>query len=335
MKNSRALDVVKAAYRLELSEREWLEALAREFYTEHDQGFGVAAFSFAASESNQFRWSELVTFGTRNELLHENLTRVLDTVTPEVVQRTVLGKSGLLSGSEAMNLTPAEYVAHWLPRQFGQPFGAFDIVALNVREPSGSGVVLLTPRNEVTLVQKRTAAPWALCTAHLSSALRLRRSLVREPEKEKIAGEAVLESSGKVVHADGPAKSPSARDALRDAVKVAAHAKDARRATSEQALTAWRALVLGRWSLVEQFDTDGHHYIVAKKNDPDVADPRGLVLRERQVATLAAMGRTVRLIAYELGLSESTVSGYLKSAMHKLGARTRAELVTRIRAPLA
>jgi len=51
-----------------------------------------------------------------------------------------------------------------------------------------------------------------------------------------------------------------------------------------------------------------------------------LTPRERQVLNWVATGRTNPEIAAELGLTCNTVTGYLKSAMHKLGARNRVEL---------
>ena len=45
----------------------------------------------------------------------------------------------------------------------------------------------------------------------------------------------------------------------------------------------------------------------------------------------AATGRTNPEIAARLGLSGHTVTGYLKSAMHKLGARNRVELAVAAR----
>ena len=59
---------------------------------------------------------------------------------------------------------------------------------------------------------------------------------------------------------------------------------------------------------------------------PQAADKYSLTPRERQVLHLVATGRTNPEIATELGLTCNTVTGYLKSAMHKLGARNRVEL---------
>ncbi|MFJ4090698.1 LuxR C-terminal-related transcriptional regulator [Kitasatospora sp. NPDC089913] len=54
--------------------------------------------------------------------------------------------------------------------------------------------------------------------------------------------------------------------------------------------------------------------------------PAALTRREHEVLRWAATGRTNPEIAAQLGLTCNTVTGYLKSAMHKLGVRNRTEL---------
>ncbi|WP_344327494.1 response regulator transcription factor, partial [Kitasatospora putterlickiae] len=56
-----------------------------------------------------------------------------------------------------------------------------------------------------------------------------------------------------------------------------------------------------------------------------------LTRREHEVLRWAATGRTNPEIAAQLGLTRNTVTGYLKSAMHKLGVRNRTELAVAAR----
>ena len=58
--------------------------------------------------------------------------------------------------------------------------------------------------------------------------------------------------------------------------------------------------------------------------DPGVASP--LSSRERQVAELAAAGRTNRQIAHTLVVSERTIENHLYRVFHKLGLSSRDEL---------
>jgi DNA-binding CsgD family transcriptional regulator len=54
----------------------------------------------------------------------------------------------------------------------------------------------------------------------------------------------------------------------------------------------------------------------------------GLGHRERQVASLAAIGRSFKEIAKDLGISPATVNNHLSNIYRKLRVRNRAELVT-------
>jgi DNA-binding CsgD family transcriptional regulator len=78
--------------------------------------------------------------------------------------------------------------------------------------------------------------------------------------------------------------------------------------------------------MADRHDHDGRRFIVAVPNDPDVRDPRGLSKREAQVAALASLGQSDKLIAYTLGVSRSTVATHLQRALGKLGVATRVEL---------
>ncbi len=73
----------------------------------------------------------------------------------------------------------------------------------------------------------------------------------------------------------------------------------------------------------------------ARRIDPDVAvalanhlNDGGLSAREAEVLTLVAAGKSNKVIAGNLGLSEETIKGYLKSILGKLGANDRTHAVT-------
>jgi DNA-binding CsgD family transcriptional regulator len=88
-----------------------------------------------------------------------------------------------------------------------------------------------------------------------------------------------------------------------------------------------RALVAGRWSLVERCDRDGKRFLLARKNVPEVHEPGALAPAERRVAALLAMGHSQKLVSYELGLGAAAVSQLARAALRKLGVRSRSELV--------
>jgi DNA-binding CsgD family transcriptional regulator len=94
-----------------------------------------------------------------------------------------------------------------------------------------------------------------------------------------------------------------------------------------KALELWRALVRGRWSAVDWFDSDGRRYVLGIPNAPGITDPRGLTDREMQVLNYALLGMSNKLVAYHLGLSSGRVSTLLSSVMRKFKVRTRSELI--------
>ena len=130
----------------------------------------------------------------------------------------------------------------------------------------------------------------------------------------------------------GQAQERTATRKLRDAAVAVDRARGKMRDTDpEKALAIWKALVRGRWSMVDWFDSDGRRFVLALPNSPQVNDPRGLTERESQVVAYAVLGQTNKMIGYRLGLSKSRVSMLLRSAMRKLGVQTRSQLVIKMR----
>jgi DNA-binding CsgD family transcriptional regulator len=140
--------------------------------------------------------------------------------------------------------------------------------------------------------------------------------------------EAILDATGKVHEANGEATRTEQRAALQQAARAMDRARGRlRRTDPEESLRIWRAMVNGRWTLVDRFDTDGRHYLVAHVNEPTAPRVAALSARERQIAAWAASGHSNKLIAYELGLQPSSVATHLAHALRKLELRRVTELV--------
>lgn len=170
---------------------------------------------------------------------------------------------------------------------------------------------------------------WLRFSAHIKSGLRLRRRLSAQLASSVAAPSdgAVLDPMGRVVHAEGEASREDARHTLGLLTRNVDRARAARTGRDAEALAVWEGLVDGRWSLVEQFDSDGRRFMLAHKNPEGVVDPRGLSNLESRIARLAARGFSDKLVAYHLGIAEGTVSSQLARAIRKLGLAGRAELV--------
>jgi DNA-binding CsgD family transcriptional regulator len=213
-----------------------------------------------------------------------------------------------------------------------------DVFGITAVDSRGDGVAIVAPLADVTKLTAHEAQRWEMLAAHLDAGHRLRRGLAArgDPDDDDAlpySAEAIFDPhSYKITDAIGKASERAARVKLRQAAVAVDRARGTLRTTDpDKALQTWRALVRGRWSTVDWFDTDGRRYVLALPNSPEVTDPRGLTERERQVVAYAAMGQSNKMIGYRLGLSRSRVSLLIRGAMKKLGVRTRAHLISRVR----
>lgn len=176
----------------------------------------------------------------------------------------------------------------------------------------------------ICVLQPERAGPrrrWAgrMVAAHLAAGLRLRSAPAEEPDAIIDARGEIAERSRGLTEQAGAAIAKAMQD-----YRVAAD----RAGEGHGALEIWKALVAGRWSLVEQTDRRGRRTLLLRRNEV-VPSPLADDASQRavQVMALAARGHSNKFIAYELGLSPSTVAFELKRTMMRLGLGTRAELV--------
>ncbi len=168
--------------------------------------------------------------------------------------------------------------------------------------------------------------------AHIAAAHRLRRTQQKPIEIKLDHAVALFEENGNLAHTQS--SSPHSINALQDAAHQFARARN-NSSSGEEKLHLWQALIDGRWSIQSQTDTDGHRYIVARPNLVKAPPRASLSKSEERVATCASLGHSNKMIAYELGVSLSTVSSQLTAARRKLGAKTRTELIHTIRSKLS
>lgn len=149
---------------------------------------------------------------------------------------------------------------------------------------------------------------------HLETSFRLRL----RPELVK----AELDERGRVLHREEDAP-PSPRLTEHAQRLTRAHS---RHVDAEEAVELWPALVEGRYSLVERGSGKGKRYLVVE-NPPAAQPMRALDPRELEVVTQASRGLAVKMIAYALGISPTSVANRMTSAAAKVGVATRLELV--------
>ncbi len=80
------------------------------------------------------------------------------------------------------------------------------------------------------------------------------------------------------------------------------------------------------WKIVGSFETGGRRYILACEDEtPTLAVL--LTRRELQIVSRIARGSTNKQVAFELGISDTTVRVLVARAAARLGVRTRSELL--------
>jgi DNA-binding CsgD family transcriptional regulator len=330
---SAIIDFTEAAYDLELSDEEWLPTVLKRGLPVLEHGLGVAGMRYGRPpDGGPFQILDIhVASGPKD--FAERHTRALASTPPEVLREQVRsGRAGTVSGEDDVNL---EQIAHYT----SHVDYCKDLLTITAVDCKGSGVAIVAPLPEVTTLSVHDAQRWEMLAAHLDAGHRLRQGLsALEAGEEPCTdlpydAEAIFDANGfRLTEAVGQAKQRTATTKLRDAAVAVDRARGKMRDTDpEKALEIWKALVRGRWSLVDWFDTDGRRFVLALPNSPDVSDPRGLSERESQVVAYAVLGQTNKMIAYRLGLSRSRVSMVLRSAMRKLDVQTRTQLVLRMR----
>lgn len=317
------IDVVEAAYNLEADDREWLDGLAVRIRPLLETGAGMVAYTFDAAIPPT-RWSDnALLYGVdRAELPKYTGIQFAE---PELARIAHFAFEGLLGLVEmGFKAGLGDVRDKPLLGDLFEHLGVEDFAALQTVEPGRKGVLFAAGQRHRRSWDRRTRRLWARVNVHIAAGRRLRAALSGQGAVE----EAVLRPDGRVEHAEGDCTSQPVRELLRDAVarQEAARGKQ-RRTDPEGATEVWTALVSGRWSLVDRFERNGRRYIVARRNEHALPDPRALTPRERTVAQLATLGKPNKLIAYELGISDSSVGSHLSSAMRKLGVKSRVDLI--------
>jgi DNA-binding NarL/FixJ family response regulator len=313
--------VVEAGYSLDGDDPTWLHHLLDCIAREHWRGQSSAAFTFGLGATG-FALRDVTIHGPPE--IENHLRASLAVVSPE-------GLNQAYGSGSAPVATVSELIFHRANDEetFKKTNSGVVADVLRIVAHSGTGrgvgltLVLDTVRNSTQTERRR----WTRCAAHIGAGLRLRAMAHQLASLDGKPIEAIFDGGGKLYHVREAAASKSARELLRTAVRKADKARSVGgRLNSDEALKAWEALIRGRWSLVDHFDSDQRRFVVAVRNDLRSLDPRGLSLRERQVVEYAGQGRSAKEIGYLLGAPAASVENSLRRAQAKLGLRSRVEL---------
>jgi DNA-binding CsgD family transcriptional regulator len=321
------LQIVEAAYDVDAPDEAWLKRLAEAVRPHIDQGFGLSAFEFYRPEGAVPKILHRHHLGIPLKL-SELYPRIFKTMDPEIGARP-FRMGPCVTGSQLMGMRE-EFRDQPHMKKYAQRFGMYDSIWITAAEPSGRGCGLHAGRSVIAWASPAEVQRWGRIAAHLSTAVRLRHRLrTLGSLQSESTPDAVLSADGRVHDASGAANTEAALELLRRAVLTLEKSRGAlRKRDPDESLAAWKALVAGRWSLIDQIEQDGRRYIVARENEPAAPGPAALTAREKQVIGYAKLGHHNKLIAYELGIADSTVRVLLARAAAKLGVRTRVELLS-------
>lgn len=325
---------VESAYDLNLSDAKWFSRLLETSAPLLDHGLGLGGLVAVKSPTPGPPTIEATHVVTGPEDL---IARHVQSIAALPAERThEQTQTGVFILSEKTAEHP-EMLETW--RAFFD--GAKDAIGVMTVDTDGRGIHMLAPTPEVVQLSPAERSRWKMMAAHVASGVRLRRALTRH-KADAVAdtalpfgADAVIDPSGfHIADAGSNAQDDGALQALRQAaVRIdKARAEGRHEANTDGALAQWWALVRGRWSMVDWFDTDERRYVLALPNPPSTPNPRGLTEQEQRVVAFAALGDSHKFIAYRLGLSRSRVSHLLASSMRKLGIKTQAQLVEKISA---
>lgn len=317
------LDCLAAGYRLDLDEAAYLTHLVEVASPLLDRGLGVLAYTYDATNLDRPVIDRVVTSGPFE-------SRWLPTFYAAVEAAGHRGPPHPTGFETWRHMTSGQASA--VPRMrpflpfFAHIGGARDALAINALDAGDRGLWLGAPMTSTRRVPEAQIALFARLASHLATAMRIRRNA----RAARPTAAAILAPGGELLHAASE-ETVTAREDLRRATVAFDEARTKRaRADVDLATRRWRPVVAARWSLLDDFDSDGRRFVVAVENAPPTRPARhDLSPREHHVMTQAHLGHTDKIIAYELGLTASTVRVLLHRASKKLGASTRREALAR------
>lgn len=321
------LGVLETAYTIGDDDQAWLQRVADEVERATDNELGCSAHFFDASDLSNLQLSPTLGSPRAPRI---DIARMFATARPDAGEAEPFYSSGLAdTGSGRVGRAQWAQIIESVKSVW--PEGVKDVVAVQALDARRHGCALYLSLPRMRRLRRDERQRLARLGAHLASAFRMRRAQGEAHEVADLRGgvEAVLEPGGQLLDARDSAAQPSARADLREMARKLDKARGPlRREDPDLALETWTALVSGRWTLLDHFDTDGRRFLVARKNPPDLMAPIALDPRERMVASAVALGHPQKLVCYELGLTPVTVSRTLRSALGKLGLRSAAELAS-------
>jgi DNA-binding CsgD family transcriptional regulator len=319
------VSIIEAIYAPAESEQAWVGAVAEAAAPCLDFGLGLNVYTYDARNLSDFRVVACASQGN-TPMDGAAIEALVRSASPELIRMAYLpGPPMYFTQLEpelaAQGVTDiAEARARMAER------GLRDVLALRGCDLSMQGCLLTTSPTASTPRNKAQTQLLACLSAHLTSGWRLQHGRGAADDASS-AADAILDHSGRLLDARAEDAKAERSTLTRECRKRFRALGELRSLDQAAAVALWRAMVQGEWTLVDRFDSDGKHMVLAVRNRPGLSQFGVLTLRESQVARYASCGLSLKAICYELGLSSPSVHEHLKSALRKLRLKSRAELV--------
>jgi hypothetical protein len=243
MASRRSVDpiaTIEAAYETTEDFKSWARGVLETILPELDRGFGVSGCLIRASLPGS---TQEVGVGPVPEGMIETMRDMAAGLAmpthsllfrPQIATMSEILPSFTAGGPVTSDLEEA--------RDKWNPFGALDAVGMVTQADDETLFMIGAPSARIVRLTPDRKKRLARCAAHIGTALRLRRHALIE--------QAVVRPDGVVEHAEGRAKERGSLEALRRrAIEIDRARSSLRRRDPEAALSMWKALLDGEWSL--------------------------------------------------------------------------------------
>jgi DNA-binding NarL/FixJ family response regulator len=306
----RIREITEAAYTFQGDPAAWADGLHAALGPSLDLGQGTLV-GLVGFPDQGLRLDHLASRGGASRV-HQAVMRLSLLLAPGTLRDAFF--SGRVLGSSSGRYAQGDFARL---EQRARSVRSRDAAGFCVNDTVDQGVMVVAPsRERLTLPAQPSPLVQGLAR-HIGTGLRLRR-VIHGATLEDPAIEAIFDPNGRTQRAVGMARMQNALDRLREVVRE----RD-RASLPLPDSSAWDAVIAGRWSLIDRFDSDGRRFVVAYRNPPGVLDPRRLTAREEGVTTLATVGRSNKEIGLDLGVPEQDVATLLTTALAKLGLASR------------
>ena len=345
-----ALDILDRAYAVHQPTQAWLRGVAEAVCSVADHGQGLLAFSLSCAASGSPELSLPTPAGVGDfwpdwfdemKAMPDELRRY-GRLTPALTYKSHFTTAAIAAVPafqmyvdqtfRARLADPPRTAREVIQRDIECGVAWAECLALHASDGTDHDLffVLPCPHQVHNLPSLRQVEHWARVMAHVANAWRLHRDLRARRHGPLDTADAVLAPDGSMLDADSDeAKTPEVRAQLSGAAKIIERHRSTKgkAAPSPERILAERlALVAGRWSLVDEYDSDGKRFVTARRNDEGSTVP-ALSDRQRQIAVHVARGHSNKLIAYQLGISIGTVTTHVRRLASKLETNDRIQLI--------